>query len=113
MNDFLEFSYPISFLVGIIFIVISLITRILPPKKINALYGYRTLASMKNQETWDFAQRYSSNKMIHAGLFLIVVSFLKIVIEEKHEILLNLLFLFLATLYLLFTTERAIKNKFN
>ena len=29
-----------------------------PPKKINGFYGYRTSRSMKNQETWDFAQRY-------------------------------------------------------
>ena len=24
-----------------------------PPQKINALYGYRTSRSMKNQQTWD------------------------------------------------------------
>ena len=29
-----------------------------PPKKINGIYGYRTSRSMKNQDTWDFAQRY-------------------------------------------------------
>ena len=29
-----------------------------PPKKVNGLYGYRTSRSMKNQDTWDFAQRY-------------------------------------------------------
>ena len=28
-----------------------------PPKKINSTYGYRTNRSMKNQDTWDFAQR--------------------------------------------------------
>lgn len=27
-----------------------------PPKKISCLYGYRTARSMKNQETWNFAQ---------------------------------------------------------
>ena len=29
-----------------------------PPKKVNGFYGYRTSRSMKNQDTWDFAQRY-------------------------------------------------------
>ena len=29
-----------------------------PPKKVNGWYGYRTSRSMKNQDTWDFAQRY-------------------------------------------------------
>lgn len=28
-----------------------------PPRKVNTLFGYRTNRSMKNQETWDFAQR--------------------------------------------------------
>ena len=28
-----------------------------PPREVNALFGYRTSRSMKNQETWDFAQR--------------------------------------------------------
>jgi len=26
-----------------------------PPKSINAIYGYRTARSMKNDETWKFA----------------------------------------------------------
>ena len=29
-----------------------------PPQKVNGFYGYRTSRSMKNQDTWDFAQRY-------------------------------------------------------
>ena len=29
-----------------------------PPSKVNGFYGYRTSRSMKNQDTWDFAQRY-------------------------------------------------------
>ena len=29
-----------------------------PPSKVNGLVGYRTSRSMKNQDTWDFAQRY-------------------------------------------------------
>ena len=28
-----------------------------PPKDINGSYGYRTPMSMKNQDTWDFAQQ--------------------------------------------------------
>ena len=28
-----------------------------PPQKINALHGYRTSRSMKNQQTWDYAHQ--------------------------------------------------------
>ena len=30
-----------------------------PPREINSGFGYRTNRSMKNQDTWDFAQLYS------------------------------------------------------
>ena len=39
-----------------------------PPGEINNAYGYRTAASMRNQETWDEAQSYSSRALIVAAL---------------------------------------------
>jgi len=47
-----------------------------PPKKINYLYGYRTAASMKNQQTWDEANKYSANYMIKCGIALIIIGLL-------------------------------------
>lgn len=38
-----------------------------PPKDINGIYGYRTSMSMKNQDTWDFAQRYMGETWQKAG----------------------------------------------
>ena len=40
---------------------LSLVYKIFPPKKINVLYGYRTKRSMKNQDTWDVANRFCAN----------------------------------------------------
>ncbi|MDA0356796.1 MAG: SdpI family protein, partial [Bacteroidetes bacterium] len=45
---------------GLIFMLAGFIMLKLPPKKINSLYGYRTRSSMKNQERWDFSQKYSA-----------------------------------------------------
>lgn len=112
MDKFLEYVYPMDFLIGTIFIVVSLVTKIFPPKEINAVYGYRTSTSMKSQEAWSFAQEYSSNKMIHSGVFLVVISFLKILIGINCEVFFNLFFVLLSVIYLFFTTERAIKNRF-
>jgi len=53
---------------GPIFLVIGLIFKLLPPKKINRIYGYRTVLSMQNQDTWNEAQRYSANSFIVFGL---------------------------------------------
>lgn len=45
-----------------------------PPTEINPGYGYRTAMSSKNQETWDFAQRYMGRVWYQAGRVLLVPS---------------------------------------
>ena len=60
------------FLTGIIVTILGIIFYLYPPKKINHLYGYRTKRSMRNQETWDAANRYSTVLMILAGILTII-----------------------------------------
>lgn len=45
-----------------------------PPTEINPGYGYRTAMSSKNQETWDFAQRYMGRVWYQAGRVLLIPS---------------------------------------
>lgn len=45
-----------------------------PPKEINPGYGYRTAMSSKNQDTWDFAQRYMGKVWHRAGRLLLIPS---------------------------------------
>ena len=45
-----------------------------PPKDINHFAGYRTATSMKNQDTWDFAQAYSGKMMCRLGWISILVA---------------------------------------
>jgi uncharacterized membrane protein len=54
----------------------SAITLFYPPEKINTGYGYRTKASMRNQQTWDEANRYSSRLMLFCGLALLIIGLL-------------------------------------
>ncbi len=44
------------------------------PKRINATFGYRTARSMKNQDTWDFAQAYCGRLWVRLGLALLPLS---------------------------------------
>ena len=60
-------------LIGIIILVVGWIMVKYPPKKINYLYGYRTESSMKNQQTWDEANRFSAHLMVRIGCILILV----------------------------------------
>ncbi|MBK1813021.1 SdpI family protein [Clostridium sp. YIM B02505] len=64
------------YLAGGICVVCGFIFKLLPPHKINYIYGHRTKFSMKNQDTWDEAQRYSSNSLITFGLIYMVLEFL-------------------------------------
>jgi len=104
----------IPFITGIVFLITSIITLLFPPKNINFFYGYRTKNSMKTQERWDFAQRYSSNKMFWSGLILIVFSFSNLIfgLDIKFQLIISALVIVLPCVYLFYSTEKALKNNF-
>lgn len=106
--------FVVSFTTGFLFVIIAAITLIFPPKKINLLYGYRTRASMKNQQTWDFAQRYSGVKMIHIGLALMLFSLLNVLfnLNDSFQVMIGLSSVVIACAFLFLVTERAIRKKF-
>lgn len=47
-----------------------------PPMERNNLYGYRTTRSMRNQETWDFAQRRMGEVWRKTGLVMLPLAVL-------------------------------------
>ncbi|TBX71214.1 SdpI family protein [Flavobacterium silvisoli] len=103
-----------TFLIGVVLTITAILTKLFPPKKINYLYGYRTAASMKNQQTWDFAQKYSTKIMVSLGLGLIAFSFLDAVmdISEVTSTGLGIGLMILGFIYMMITTEKAIKKNF-
>ena len=106
------FVIPIS--VGIIFIIAGYVMLKFPPKKINMLYGYRTISSMKNKERWNFAQLYSSKLMINLGLLLALSSVLGLFIKfnQGMNVIIGLGMMFIIVIILFIKTEKAIKTKF-
>lgn len=59
----------ISITAAIIFILFGFILMKYPPKSINKVYGYRTPLAMKNQDTWDEAQKHSGFIIMILGAF--------------------------------------------
>lgn len=110
----IENLFFMPFLIGVIFVITALIMLRFPPKKINDLYGYRTGNSMKNQEVWNFSQKFSSIKMIQSGLFLVAISFLGMLFHpnETVQLIVGIGLSILVCVYLFFTTEKAIKKNF-
>ena len=74
-----------------------------PPKKINSIYGYRTPSSMKNQERWNFAQKFSAKEIIKMGVFLSLSSTIGLYYQPSEYletiIGLGLMFLFLGIMF--------------
>ncbi len=68
------YEYWLSYLLfGSVTIIAGLALRFLPPKKRNAIYGYRSRRSFHSQESWDFAQRYSGVLAIKLGVISLAI----------------------------------------
>ena len=57
-----------------------------PPTEINPGYGYRTAMSSKNQDTWDFAQRYMGKVWYQVGRWLLIPSILPLLIVLGQDV---------------------------
>jgi len=106
--------YQTDFLVGVIFIIAALITLLFPPRKINSFYGYRTRRSMQSQDRWEFAQKYSSIKILIGGIALTLFAYLGLLINlrEGIEVIVGILAAVISIGIPIYLTEKAIKNKF-
>jgi uncharacterized membrane protein len=102
------------FLIGVIFLITALIMYFFPPKSINHFYGYRTSTSMKSQEVWDFAQRYSSVKLMQSAVLLMLFAGCKSILNltENQEVTFGLISTTILVLFLFFSVENAIKKNF-
>ncbi len=106
--------FLIPAMVGPIFILAGLFMKTYPPKKINYLYGYRTRRSMKNQESWDFAQQYSAKEMIKLGFGFIILSIVGLFVDFNKiaELIVALGVMIWSTVALFRKTENTLKQKF-
>ena len=104
--------FNITVMVGVIFVAAGFIMWKFPPKQINFLYGYRTSRSMKNQESWDFAQKYAAKEMMKTGLVLAASGLLAFIFDfgSSVNLLVGCMLVFLAVVILVIRVEKAIKN---
>lgn len=107
--------FQISFLCGGVFLLAAALMLVFPPKKINFLYGYRTVASMKSQERWEFAQKYSTIQMMKSSLFMIVASFAGYLFPDSVYIhlIVSGVIITAAVVYMFISTEKELKKRFS
>ena len=103
-----------SLYTGFVFTFIGAILYSSSPGEINGIIGYRTSSSMKSQERWDFAQKYSAKLMQYIGSAMVILSALGYFVpnefEYKQEIGIGLLIT--SAIVLIVFTEMAIKKRF-
>ena len=106
--------FLIPILTGLTFVIAGIIMIIIPAKKINCLYGYRTSSSMKSQERWDFSQKYAAQVLVKFGAILTLSSILGLVYDFSENIstIMGLGFMLIAVIFLILKIEKAIKIRF-
>lgn len=115
LNIFIIYPLPsILFLSGGIFYLAALVLSKFPPKKINYLYGYRTKASMKSQESWNFSQNYTSKKMKYISLYIFIIGAFSIFlnIELMWSLWLGIIISILMPVLMILEVEKELKTRY-
>lgn len=109
-----------SLTIPVIMLIIGLIFTFKPPKEINELFGYRTNLSMKNLDTWNFANRYIGRVWLILSLFILPLTIVvMLLINGEDEGYITTAFFIVLSIQLLIMlisiipTEIALNKKFN
>ena len=83
------------------------------PTKINALYGYRTPASMKNEKAWKIANEYSSKLIVYGSVVFLALQCVIWLIFGANEktVIASAVLLSLVFLIALVLTEHYLKKQ--
>lgn len=79
--------------ISLMILLIGLIFKKLPPKKINSIYGYRTNSSMKNKKVWDYAQIVGANSFIVLGIIYGIIGGLFYLLDFEQYIIEMIIFI--------------------
>ena len=94
----------------LILLMVSILFKLFPPKKINSFYGYRTRKSKLNDTNWKMANKYAANLMLISIFSLLIISLtLELLNLEYDTILIGLLLLTFVIIIVL--TEKKLSHR--
>jgi len=96
---------------GLLF-AFSLVFYLIPPKKINGLYGYRTEKAMKNDDIWQFANSFFTKQLIMYSAISLVGA-LGIAFLNKNVSWQPMTIMILSLVVSVIKTEQAINKNFD
>ena len=107
-------------LLPILMIATGIFFRYRAPKNINRWFGYRTSRSMKNRDTWEFAQKYFASVFLVLGAIILpfTVAAMFFVMDGNDDaiVLFGTVVLIIQTIGIIFSIipiERALKREFD
>ena len=120
MIGFWLFMLVMDLLIPVTMIVLGRLFLRKPPHTINYTFGYRTSMSMKNQDTWQFANQYCGKLWLRLGWMLVPLSIIPMlfVISKDIEAIANVglavsLLQLVPLVGSIFPTELALKKVFD
>lgn len=99
--------------------IVGIVMKIWPPKKMNMLYGYRTTLSTSSEEAWNLAQKHSPKAMLRYGVIMIVIGIFtgRYIITDPNTPIMFIVELFvlvpLFSVLMILSTHRYLKRKLN
>lgn len=76
----------ITLAIGLVLLIVGLLFKTFPPRKINSIYGYRTATSRRNLDTWTVANKYSAGLLTLEGLVLTAIGLLTLLLPDSGAI---------------------------
>ena len=109
-----EIPFFVHLLLGPLILIVSILFKIFPAKRINRSYGYRTKASMKNQETWDYANTLMNNILIGIGIIICLIQYLLTFFLPHGELIVYVSIILVLALGAMFViVENYLKKRFD
>ncbi len=98
-------------ILSIVLWVIAVIFRLVPPKKINRVYGYRTATSMQDSTTWKLANDVASKYLLLFSAINFGICFLLYLTKIPGALTFAVVSSLVSLFTTLFITERQLKKR--
>ena len=94
-------------------LILGIIIKKYPPKKINPICGYRTNRSMKNQVVWNAANAHSAELMVRFCTYSFIFPVLSYFVYPKWNLLITILGNTFLIILVVFFTEKFLNRNFD
>jgi len=120
MNELWIVMFLSNLLIPVLMLVFGLWFYRKPPKKISSYFGFRTMRSMKNINTWTFAHQFCGKILLRNGIVSLIITIMAmyLIFNETNEniVLYGTIHTMLLVVFMILpiiSTEKELKKTFD